>query len=179
MGGFQLKVALVIHSNVLKKVDGMTSYYKRLCRHIPGGDHQLDVFMQDPEPRKTLKTKSIRFFFIRVKTSFQALPEAYLSFNPFFYLKLVCFFYGVFKKEKYSCLQIASAHPMSRSALAAAKRLGIPVVGSYHTLLPEYARYWAKRKFEALPGGRLIAWGLTTFVRSWARIVYGAAGGRF
>ncbi len=170
-----MKVALIIHSNILKKVDGMTAYYKRLCQYAPGVDHQLDVFMQDPDHGSTLQNKSTRFFLVRVKTSFQALPEAYLSFNPFYYIKLAWYFHGIFIKEKYDCLQVASAHPMSLSAIAAAKRLGIPVIGSYHTLLPEYARYWSNWKFGSLFGGNLIAWGLTTFVDGWTRLVYGAA----
>lgn len=170
-----MKVALIIHSNILKKVDGMTSYYRKLCQYAPGDNHQLDVFMQDPDDGRTLYSNSTRFFRVRVKTSFQALPEAYLSFNPFFYLRLALYFYKIFKNENYGCLQVASAHPMSLSAIAAAKRLGIPVIGSYHTLLPEYARYWSNRKFETLFGGRLIAWGLTVFVRNWTRLVYGAA----
>jgi glycosyltransferase involved in cell wall biosynthesis len=170
-----LKVALIIHSNILKKVDGMTAYYKRLCQYVPGVDHQLDVFMQDPDHGRTLHNKSTRFFLVRVKTSFQALPEAYLSLNPFYYIKLAWYFHGVFIKEKYDCLQVASAHPMSLAAIAAAKRLGIPVIGSYHTLLPEYTRYWSNRKFKSLFGGNLIAWGLTAFVSGWTRLVYGAA----
>ena len=153
----------------------MTSYYKRLCQCAAGVNHQLDVFMQDPDHGKTMQTKSTRFFLVRVKTSFQALPEAYLSFNPFYYIKLVWYFYEIFKKEKYDCLQVASAHPMSLSAIAAAKRLGIPVVGSYHTLLPEYARYWSKKKFESLLGGKLVARLLAAFVSGWTRLVYGAA----
>jgi len=170
-----LKVALVVHSNILKKVDGMTAYYKRLCQYAPGVNHQLDIFMQDPDQGQTLQINSTRFFLIRVKTSFQALPEAYLSFNPWYYIQLAWYFHGVFKKEKYDCLQVASAHPMSLSAIAAAKRLGMPVIGSYHTLLPEYARYWSNRKFESLFAGKLVARGLTAFVRNWTRLVYGAA----
>jgi hypothetical protein len=57
--GNQLKVALVIHSNILKKVDGMTSYYKRLCRYALGTHDQLDVSMQDPGREETLGIKSI------------------------------------------------------------------------------------------------------------------------
>ena len=94
-----MKVALIIHSNILKKVDGMTSYYKKLCQYAPGADHQLDVFMQDPGNGKTLYNRSTRFFRVRVKTSFQALPEAYLSFNPFYYIRLALYFYSIFKKE--------------------------------------------------------------------------------
>ncbi len=170
-----MKVALVIHSNILEKVDGMTSYYKRLCRYASGVNHQLDVFMQNPDHGKTLQNSSTRFFFIRVKTSFQTLPGAYLSFNPFYYIKLAWYFHEVFKKEKYDCLQVASAHPMSLSAIAAAKRLGIPVIGSYHTMLPEYARYWSIKKYGSQFGGHLIARGLTAFVSGWTKLVYGAA----
>jgi len=94
-----LKVALIIHSNILKKVDGMTSYYRKLCQYAPGVNHQLDVFMQDPDDERTLYHNSTRFFRLRVKTSFQALPEAYLSFNPFFYIRLALYFYKIFKKE--------------------------------------------------------------------------------
>ena len=170
-----MKVALVIHSNILNKVDGMTSYYKRLCRYFPAPNHQLDVFMQDPGAAETVQKNSVRFFFVRVNASFQPLPEAYLSFNPIYYLKLAWYFYGVFRKENYSCLQIASAHPISLAAVGAAKRLGIPVIGSYHTLLPEYVRYWSNRKFEPLFGGALIARLLTVLVTAWTKIVYGAA----
>ena len=118
----------------------MTSYYKRLCKYAPAEHHQLDVFMQTPDKAEILQNKAIRFFPVRVKASFQPLPDAYLSFNPLHYIRLAWYFHGVFKKEKYSCLQVASAHPMSLSAIAAAKRLGLPVIGSYHTLLPEYVR---------------------------------------
>jgi glycosyltransferase involved in cell wall biosynthesis len=175
MRGNQMKVALVIHSNILKKIDGMTSYYKRLCQYVQGTHHELDVFMQEPGRADTLLNKNTRFFLIRAKASFQPLPEAYLSFNPFHYVKLAWYFYRIFQKEEYGCLQFASAHPMSLSAIAAAKRLGIPVVGSYHTLLPEYARYWANRKYKAVFGDKLIAWGLTAFVKGWTKLVYEAA----
>ena len=175
MRGDHVKVALVIHSNILKKIDGMTSYYKRLCQYVQGTHHELDVFMQEPGRADTLQNKSTRYFLIRAKASFQPLPEAYLSFNPFHYVRLAWYFYRIFKKEEYSCLQFASAHPMSLSAIAAAKRLGMPVVGSYHTLLPEYARYWTNRKYRAVFGGKFIAWGLTAFVKGWTKLVYGAA----
>ena len=170
-----MKVALVIHSNILKKIDGMTSYYQRLCHYVQGTRHGLDVFMQEPGRADKLPNKSTRFFLIRARASFQPLPEAYLSFNPLHYLKLAWYFYRIFQREEYSCLQFASAHPMSLSAIAAAKRLGIPVIGSYHTLLPEYARYWADRKYKAVIGGKFIAWGLTVFVRGWTKLVYRAA----
>ena len=170
-----MKVALIIHSNILKKLDGMTSYYKRLCQSGPAAHHQIDIFMQVADKAEILQDSAIRFFPVRTKAFFQPLPEAYLSFNPFYYLRLAWYFHGVFQKEKYSCLQVASAHPMSLSAIAAAKRLGIPVVGSYHTLLPEYAGYWSKSRFEALFGGKFIARGLTAFVTAWTRLVYGAA----
>ncbi len=98
-----------------------------------------------------------------------------MSFNPIYYIKLAGYFYDVFRKENYSCLQIASAHPISLSAVGAAKRLGIPVIGSYHTLLPEYVRYWSSRKFEPLLGGALIAKLVTALVTAWTKIVYGAA----
>jgi glycosyltransferase involved in cell wall biosynthesis len=173
--GNQLKIALVIHSNILKKVDGMTSYYKRICQYAQGTHHQLDVFMQEPGRAETLQNKSTRFFLIRPKASFQPLPEAYLSFNPIHYIKLAWYFYRVFQREDYMCLQFASAHPMSLAAVAAAKRLGIPVIGSYHTLLPEYARYWSDRKYKTVFGGKLIARGLTVFVKGWTKLVYGAA----
>lgn len=169
-----MKVALVIHSNILEKVDGMTSYYKRLSRYAEGVDQQLDVFMQHSDHGKRLQHKSTRFFFVRVKTSFQALPGAYLSFNPFYYIQLAWYFHKVFKKEKYDCLQVASAHPMSLSAIAAAKRLGIPVIGSYHTLLPEYARCWSFKKYGSQFGGHHIARGMTAFVSGWTKLVYGA-----
>ena len=175
MRGVQLKIALVVHSNILTKIDGMTSYYKRLCQYAPARHHRLDVFMQAPDKAEILQKKTGRFFLIRVKATFQPLPEAYLSLNPFQYIRLFWCFQRIFKKEKYSCLQIASAHPMSLSAIAAAKRLGIPVIGSYHTLLPEYAGYWSIRRFESLVGGKLVARGLTAFVAGWTRLVYGAA----
>ncbi|MCP4626198.1 MAG: glycosyltransferase family 1 protein [bacterium] len=175
MRGIQLKIALVIHSNILKKIDGMTSYYKRICQYAQGTRHRLDVFMQEPDRAETLQNKSTRFFLVRPKASFQPLPEAYLSFNPIHYIKLAWYFYRVFQREDYKCLQFASAHPMSLAAVAAAKRLGIPVIGSYHTLLPEYAKYWSDRKYKTVFGGKLIAWGLTAFVKGWTKLVYRAA----
>ncbi len=175
MRGNPLKVALVIHSNILKKIDGMTSYYRRLCQYVQGTHHELDVFMQDPGGADTMLDKTTRFFLVRAKASFQPLPDAYLSFNPIHYVKLAWYFYRIFQKEKYSCLQFASAHPMSLSAIIAAKRLAIPVVGSYHTLLPDYARYWSNRKYQAVFGGKIMAWVLTVFVKGWTTLVYGAA----
>ena len=170
-----MKVALVIHSNILKKIDGMTSYYKKLCRHAHGTHHRLDVFMQEPGRTDTLQDRSTRFFLVRAGATFQPLPEAYLSFNPYHYIKLALYFYRIFKNEGYSCMQFASAHPMSLSAIAAAKRLGIPVIGSYHTLLPEYARYWSADKYGSVFGGKVIARALTAFVRCWTKLVYGAS----
>ena len=170
-----MKIALVIHSNILKKVDGMTSYYKRICRYAQGTRHRLDVFMQEPGGAGTQANNATRYFLVRPKASFQPLPEAYLSFNPIHYIRLAWYFYHAFQKEDYKCLQFASAHPMSLAAVAAAKRLGIPVIGSYHTLLPEYARYWSNRRYKGIFGGKLIARGLTVFVKGWTRFVYGTA----
>jgi hypothetical protein len=61
----------------LEKVDGMASFYKRLCRYAARVNQQLDVFMQHPDHEKTLHNNSTRFFFVRVKTSFQALQNIY------------------------------------------------------------------------------------------------------
>lgn len=170
-----MKFALVIHSNILKKVDGLTNYYNRLCNYAGASKHKIDIFLQDPKKEKKIQTKSVRFFFVKVKSSFQPLPKVFLSLNPGFYLRLIWYFYDVFKREDYECIQISSAHPFCFVALLVAKRLGIPVIGSYHTLLPEYAKYWSRRKFGHKRFGRIIAKLISRFVAVWTKIVYGAS----
>ena len=143
-----MKVALLIHSNIFKKVDGMTNYYNRLRSSAGASWHKIDIFMQDNEVQQEIREKSIRYFLVKVNTSFQPLPNAFLSLSPFFFIKLLVYFHNVFKDEKYDCVQISSAHPFCFAAALVAKRLNIPVIGSYHTLLPEYVPYWAHEKFK-------------------------------
>ena len=128
---------MLIHSNILKKVDGMTNYYKKLCKYAGASNHRIDIFLQDDEQDQKIQDNCVRFFFSKVKSSFQPLPKAFLSLNPAFYIKRMWYFHKIFKKENYDCIQISSAHPFCFAAALVAKRLNIPVIGSYHTLLPE------------------------------------------
>jgi glycosyltransferase involved in cell wall biosynthesis len=170
-----MKVALLVHSNILKKVDGMTNYYNRLCSNAGATGHRLDVFLQDEAQAQSIQKNSVRFFFVKVKSSFQPLPQAFLSLNPAFYIKLAWYFHRKFKKEKYECVQISSAHPFCFAAALVAKRLNIPVIGSYHTLLPEYVPYWAHGRFQLPLFGKLITKFLCVFVSIWTHMVYGTA----
>lgn len=116
-----MKVALLIHSNIFKKLDGMTNYYNRLCKHAGASGHKWDVFLQDEERAQSLEINSVRFFFVKVESSFQPLPKAFLSLNPAFYIKLAWYFHKKFKKEKYDCVQISSAHPFCFAAALVAR----------------------------------------------------------
>lgn len=167
-----MKVAVLIHSNILKKVDGMTNYYKKLCKYAGASNHKIDIFLQDDEQDQKIQDNSVRFFFSKVKSSFQPLPKAFLSLNPAFYIKLMWYFHKIFKRENYDCIQISSAHPFCFAAALVAKRLNIPVIGSYHTLLPEYVPYWSAERFHSFPFGKLISKLLGLFVTFWTRIVY-------
>jgi len=162
-----MKVALLIHSNIFKKVDGMTNYYNRLCSSSGAARHKIDVFMQDDEVEQQIQKKSIRFIFVKVNSSFQPLPNAFLSLSPFFFLKLLLYFHRAFKNEKYDCVQISSAHPFCFAAALIAKRLNIPVIGSYHTLLPEYVPSWANEKLKNFLFKKLIVKFFCRFVRFW------------
>ncbi len=170
-----MKVALLIHSNIFKKIDGMTNYYSRLCSSAGASRHSIDVFMQDDEVEQQIQNRSIRFFFVKVNSSFQPLPNAFLSLSPFFLIKQIWYFHNIFKKEKYDCVQISSAHPFCFAAALVAKRLNIPVIGSYHTLLPEYVPSWANEKFESFMFKNGIVKFLCGFVKIWTHLVYGSA----
>ena len=150
----------------------MTNYYKRLCSYAGAARHKIDIYMQDDEVEQQIQKKSISFFHVKVNSSFQPLPNAFLSLSPFFFLKLLLYFYRKFKTEKYDCVQISSAHPFCFAAALVAKRLNIPVIGSYHTLLPEYVPYWAHEKFKTFLGKDLITGLLCWFVKSWTHMVY-------
>ena len=54
-----MKVALLIHSNIFKKVDGMTNYYNRLCSSAGAARHSIDVFMQADEVERQIQKKSV------------------------------------------------------------------------------------------------------------------------
>jgi len=170
-----MKVALIIHSNIFKKVDGMTKYYNRLCTFGGASRHKIDVFLQDDQVDQQLQKESIRYFFVKAKYSFQPLPNVFLSLNPILFIKQIWYFHKIFKKEKYDCVQISSAHPFCFAAALVAKRLNIPVIGSYHTLLPEYVPYWSHEKFNSFWFGNLITKFFCVFVAVWVRIVYGSA----
>ena len=170
-----MKVALLIHSNIFKKVDGMTNYYNRLCSSAAAAKHAIDVFMQADEVEHQIQKKSARFFFVKVNSSFQPLPDAFLSLSPFFFIKLLWYFHDMFRNEKYDCVQISSAHPFCLAAALVAKRLNIPLIGSYHTLLPEYVPHWAHEKFESCLFSGLLTKFLCGFVKFWTHLVYGSA----
>ncbi len=72
-------------------------------------------------------------------------------------------------------MQISSAHPFCFAAALVAKRLNIPLIGSYHTLLPEYVPHWAHEKFESCLFGGLLTKFLCGFVKFWTHLVYGSA----
>ena len=170
-----MKVALLIHSNIFKKVDGMTNYYNRLCSSAGAAKHAIDVFMQADEVEHQIQKRSARFFFVKVNSSFQPLPDAFLSLSPFFFIKLLWYFHNMFRNEKYDCVQISSAHPFCFAAALVAKRLNIPLIGSYHTLLPEYVPHWAHEKFESCLFSGVLTKFLCGFVKFWTHLVYGSA----
>jgi glycosyltransferase involved in cell wall biosynthesis len=58
-----------------------------------------------------------------------------LFFPPF--LKILSYCYG----ERFTAVHSATPGPLGLAALGVARILKIPVVGTYHTELPEYARY--------------------------------------
>lgn len=153
----------------------MTNYYNRLCTKAGASGYSLDVFLLDEKRTQSIQKNSVRFFFVRVKSSFQPLPKAFLSLNPAFYISLAWYFHKKFKKEKYDCVQISSAHPFCFAAALVAKRLNIPVIGSYHTLLPEYVPYWAHERFQSRLFGKLLTKFLCVFVSIWTPMVYSTA----
>lgn len=153
----------------------MTNYYNRLCASGEVSRHKIDVFLQDDEDNHQIQKKSIKFFFVKIKSSFQPLPNVFLSFSPMLFIKQIWYFHKTFKKEKYDCVQISSAHPFCFAAALVAKRLNIPVIGSYHTLLPEYVPYWSHEKFNSYLFGNLITKFFCIFVTNWVRLVYGTA----
>jgi len=170
-----MKTALIIHSNILRKVDGMTNYYRKFCEHADTSGYKIDIFLLDNQTDKQIKETSVKFNFVQVKSSFQPFPNAFLPLNPGFYLKCMWHFHKVFKLEKYDCIQISSAHPFCLAAALVAKRLNIPIIGSYHTLLPEYIPYWTRDKFNLFPFGKLTAKLFHLFVILWTRVVYSTA----
>jgi glycosyltransferase involved in cell wall biosynthesis len=170
-----MKVALIIHSNILDKVDGMANYYRKFCEYASASNDKIDIFLLSNHPEKEIKEKSVRFTFVQATSSFQTLPKAFLPVHPGFYLKLMWYFHRTFKKEKYDCIQISFAHPFCLVAVLIAKRLNIPVIGSYHTLFPEYVPYWTMQKFNSFPFGKMTAKVLHLFVILWTRIVYSTA----
>jgi len=162
----------MVHSNILQKVDGMTNYYNRLCEYAAASSHKVDIFLLGNQTEKRIKKKSVKLHFVKVRSSFQPLPKTFLPFNPAFYLKTMLYFHNLFKREKYDCIQISSAHPFCFAAAIVAKRLNMPVIGSYHTLLPEYVPYWTQEKFASFLLKKLIVKFLKSFVTAWTRIVY-------
>jgi glycosyltransferase involved in cell wall biosynthesis len=81
-------------------------------------------------------------------------------------------FHKIFKREKYDCIQITSAHPICLAAALVAKRLNIPIVGFYHTLLPEYVPSWSHNKFNHFPFHNFITKFFCSFVSIWTWLVY-------
>lgn len=167
-----MKVALVTYSDIFDKTDGLTKYYRRLYHYARRDSGlQIDFFMQGCNRKRTNVKDGARVHYVTPRNTIELLPKSLLSTNPLFYLKAISFFYKRFKRERYHVVQITSPHPLCACALIVAKRLDIPVIGSYHTRIPEYAGWWAKGRFSSR-NGKHISNQLVRIVTLWTKLIY-------
>ena len=129
----QMKVALF--TDTYDEVNGVANTFRYLTEYCRKSGRQLDIYAHSENKDSVEEEGSVRVF--RYKP---AMPID-IYFDMIFDLKVPRF--RIFKdarRRKYDLLHTATPGSMGLNALAVARLDKIPMVGSYHTTLPEYVR---------------------------------------
>lgn len=117
--------------------DGVVASILNTRKELEKRGHEAYIFCAGS--RKAKKENTDKNVFYHLSTPFKPYPDYRIALFPFFSLR----------KVKKLNIQILHTHGMATMGLAAvqiSKILHLPLVGSFHTLIPEATHYITKRK---------------------------------
>jgi len=129
----QMKIALF--TDTYDEVNGVSNTFRYLTEYCRENNRQLDVYAHSDKKDSVEEMGPVRIY--RYKP---AVPVD-IYFDMIFDLKIPRF--RIFKDaraQNYDLVHTATPGSMGLNALAVARLDKIPMVGSYHTSLPEYVR---------------------------------------
>ncbi len=136
---------IAVFSDTYDQINGVAVTYKHLVEYASRKGYEIDIFTQGDED-------SVEDFgSARV---FRFKPERPLKFYTELYFDLKIpnrKMLEKVKEEEYDVIHTAAVGSMGFNAMIIAKRLDIPLVGSYNTDIPKYIRPRVDKVFRFLP----------------------------
>lgn len=132
----------------LPRVDGLTTSVQGLVRELERRGHSFHIFCPGQEwsrGKDVTRYKGVPFW---------GYPDFHMSFNPRGHDTE-----RILREEGFDLVHIQSPFLVGIWGLRAARRIGLPVVTSYHTYLPDLVPYVFPRGTHAL--SRRMVWRLT------------------
>jgi len=152
----------IFFPGVLTKTDGLCHFYRQLRKEIKG--IELHFFLS---VSKAPVDNDPFIHYIELPAAYEWYPEIPTCANPFLLGQVSRKIREALMREKIELVQIAAPEVYCWLAARVAKDLRIPVIGNYHTRIPDYAGYWAKQKWGEFTAGLV-----KSLLRWWDKVVY-------
>lgn len=128
-------VKVALFTDTYDQINGVANTFRHLIDHCCRENLALDVYTHDGNQDSVEHRGAVTIYRYKPALPLEIYPE------NVFDLKLPRFrLFKRFKEEGYDLIHTATPGSMGINALIASKKYGVPMIGSYHTTLPEYVR---------------------------------------
>ena len=129
----QIRVALF--TDTYDEVNGVANTFRYLTEYCRDTAKQLDIYTHSAEADSVQQLETVRIH------RYEPTLPVDIYFDMIFDLKIPRLrVFNDFRSQHYDIVHTATPGSMGLNALAAARLAKTPLVGSYHTTLPEYLR---------------------------------------
>src|SRR5262245_53117047 len=129
------KERVAIFTDSFDQINGVSNTFKQLVSYCRREQYSLDVHAYGSKGYSLETLDSVRIFRHKPVLAIPYYSDMFWDLGtPRFELAREA------AKERYSLIHVASPGSMGLSGLWAAHRNKIPLIGSYHTAVPEYVR---------------------------------------
>ncbi|MBI9018386.1 MAG: glycosyltransferase family 1 protein [Phycisphaerae bacterium] len=131
MKNTSIKIALF--TDTYDQINGVANTFRYLTRYCSENNLHLDVYTHSKDTDSCENIGSVNIYRYKPSLPIEIYPES------IFDLKLPRLrLFKQFKSGNYDLIHTATPGSMGINALIAAKKYHVPMIGSYHTTLPEY-----------------------------------------
>ena len=125
---------IAIFTDTYDEVNGVANAFQRLIEYALTNNKEIELFTHSTKTTSVERlNKKVKIHRIKVKVPIQLHND--LHFDLIWFDKYLLTY---FKENKFDLIHTATPGSMGLNALFLAKMFKIPLIGSYHTHLPEY-----------------------------------------
>ena len=131
---FKKDPSVAIFTDTYDEINGVGNTYRHLTDYCRRQGKPVDIFTYTMGKTAAEVLDGVTIFRYHPKVPFPVYSD--LIFDPLVFQPRIM---GEFKSKKYDLIHTATPGSMGLNALWAAWKFGIPLIGAYHTAVPEFA----------------------------------------